>query len=254
MSPFRRRPKLTYANAMSTLAVFLVLAGGTALAAGLPKGSVSSASVKNGSLRSADLADRRAVRGVDVADGSLTAADLGDRSLGGRDFGDGSLSGEDLARGTIGGVDFGAKAIGLSALGPGAVDSAKVADGGLAGADVGTLTVTGLDILESSLGNVPDAAKLTGRNPNQFINRGRITEGGTQVQEGNPPGKIDAHCNAGERILAGGPANVSGSSFVAEDFPGKGEAGEDVWTVRIVVPEGATDPFSVSLICFKPGA
>jgi hypothetical protein len=253
MPPLRRRPKLTYANAMSTLAVFLVLAGGTALAAGLPKGSVNSASVKNGSLRSADLADRRAVRGVDVADGSLTAADLGDRSLGGRDLADGSVSGEDLARGTVGGVDFGTKAIGLSDLGPGAVDRAKVADGGLAGTDVGTLTVTGPDILESSLGNVPDSARLSGRGSSQFINRGRIIEEASSVQEGNPPGKIDAHCNAGERILSGGPANVSGSSFVAEDFPGKGAAGEDLWTVRIVVPEGATDPFSVSLICFKPG-
>lgn len=61
----RRRP--TYANVTSTLALFLVLAGGTAFAAGLPKGSVDSRAVKNNSLT-----------GIDIKNGSLTPADLRD--------------------------------------------------------------------------------------------------------------------------------------------------------------------------------
>jgi len=249
-----RRQRLTYANVMSTLAVFLVLAGGGALAAGLPKASVGSATVKNGSLRSADLADGRAVRGLDVADGSLTAADLAARTLGAAGLADGGLSGADLATGTVGGGDVAHESVGRSDVAPGAVDAAKVLDGSLGGADVGTLTVTGREIVESSLGSVPDAAHLGGHAPAEFLTRGRIIEIETPIQEGSPAGKIDAKCNVGERILAGGPANVEGSSIVAQDFPGRGPAGEDVWTVIIVVPAGSTDPFSVSLLCFKPGA
>jgi hypothetical protein len=48
----RLRSKLTYANVVSTLALFLVLAGGTAFAAKqvLPKSSVGAKQLKNGSI------------------------------------------------------------------------------------------------------------------------------------------------------------------------------------------------------------
>jgi hypothetical protein len=243
--------RLSYANVMSTLAVFLVLAGGTALAAGLPKGSVKSATVKNGSLRSVDLADGRGVSGADVSDASLNGSDLADRALGGRDLADGSLGGADFAPGTVRGADFRNDSIGLTDLGPDAVDSAKLLDGNLSGADVGTLALTGADIVESSLGEVPDTARLGGHGADQFLPRGGIFESETAVQVGTPPGRIEARCGAGNRILSAGPANVAGGSVVTESFPAKGSAGEDVWVVVLDVRAGA-DPFSVSLICFDP--
>jgi hypothetical protein len=50
------RRRLTYANVMSTLAVFGVLAGGTALA--LPgRNSVDSGDIRNGQVKAADVAD-----------------------------------------------------------------------------------------------------------------------------------------------------------------------------------------------------
>ena len=63
---------------MSTLAVFLVVAGGTALAVGIPRNSVDSGSVENETLKSADLKDGKAVTSADIANGSVSAADLGD--------------------------------------------------------------------------------------------------------------------------------------------------------------------------------
>lgn len=68
------RPKLSYANVVSTLCLFLVLAGGAAFAASeLPKNSVgseqikrnavTSAKVKNGSLRAADFAAGQLLKG-----------------------------------------------------------------------------------------------------------------------------------------------------------------------------------------------
>src|SRR5262245_42660690 len=93
-----RRIRITYANVMSTLAAVLAVIGGTAIAASrLQPASVNSATVKNGSLTSADLANRKGVRGADVAGGSLSGADVADGSLTGADLGAGSLGGADLA-------------------------------------------------------------------------------------------------------------------------------------------------------------
>lgn len=70
MSRFRIR--LTYANVISTLALFLVLGGGAAYAAAhLPKNSVGAGQLKNG-----------AVTGAKVKDGSLTGADVNAATLG----------------------------------------------------------------------------------------------------------------------------------------------------------------------------
>jgi hypothetical protein len=66
------RPKLTYANVVSTVCLFLLLAGGTAFAAAeiLPKGSVGTKQLKNG-----------AVTGKKVKPGSLTASDFAPKQL-----------------------------------------------------------------------------------------------------------------------------------------------------------------------------
>ena len=63
MKQIRRR--LTYANVMSSIAVFLVLGGATALAAGLGKNTVGTKQLKN-----------NAVTGAKVKDHSLTSADF----------------------------------------------------------------------------------------------------------------------------------------------------------------------------------
>ncbi len=76
------------------LALTLVLGSGTAYAAThrpkLPKNSVASKQVKNGSLT-----------GKDVKDGTLTGADLKDGTLTGADLTDGSVTAADLARGVV---------------------------------------------------------------------------------------------------------------------------------------------------------
>jgi hypothetical protein len=69
------RRRLTYANVMSTLAVFIALGGSSFAAVKLAKNSVSSVNIKNGEVKRADLASN-AVNGAKVADGSLLAADF----------------------------------------------------------------------------------------------------------------------------------------------------------------------------------
>jgi hypothetical protein len=60
----RLRGKLTYANVTATLALFLVLAGGTAFAASqmLPKNSVGAKQIRKGAVTPAKLAPATAVR------------------------------------------------------------------------------------------------------------------------------------------------------------------------------------------------
>lgn len=84
------RKRLTYANVMSSIAVFLVIGGATAFAAlgkntvgtkQLKKNAVTAAKIKNGAVNNAKLAPN-AVTGDKVADGSLTGVDINLSSLG----------------------------------------------------------------------------------------------------------------------------------------------------------------------------
>lgn len=73
---------LSYANVMSTIAVFLTLGGATALAAGqLAKNSVGSRQLKAKAVTTGKIANN-AVNGAKVADGSLTGADINIGALG----------------------------------------------------------------------------------------------------------------------------------------------------------------------------
>ena len=98
---FRR---LTYANVMSTIAVFGVLAGGTAYAANEWTG----ANIVDGSLTGADVYDNT-ISGNDITNNSVASADVKDQSLNtfdvstflGADIVDGSLTSADVAPGTF---------------------------------------------------------------------------------------------------------------------------------------------------------
>jgi hypothetical protein len=70
----RVRDRLTYANVMATVAVFIALGAG-AYAAGLAKNSVKSKQIKAGAVKTGELADN-AVTSTKVADGSLLGADF----------------------------------------------------------------------------------------------------------------------------------------------------------------------------------
>jgi hypothetical protein len=85
--------KRTYANVMSTLAVFLVVAGGSAFAAStFTANSINSKTVKDNSLKSKDLKDGKAVSTDDVIDASLTGTDVADDSLTGDDVDESTLA------------------------------------------------------------------------------------------------------------------------------------------------------------------
>ena len=102
----RIRPRVTYANVTSTLALFLALTTGTAYAAA----TITGANIKDGTVTEADIKNKT-LTSIDVKDGTLTSADVKNASLGGIDLIDGtvatvdvkdqSLTGTDIADGSI---------------------------------------------------------------------------------------------------------------------------------------------------------
>lgn len=80
-----RGPKLTYANVMATIAVFVALGGGAYAAITVPRDSVNTNSIRNGQVKAADIGFG-AVGAEDVADGSLGAAEIADGTLGGAEI------------------------------------------------------------------------------------------------------------------------------------------------------------------------
>ena len=74
------RAKLTYANVMATVAVFLALGGGAIAATHLGKNVIGTKQIKNNAVNGAKIQDN-AVNGAKVQDQSLTAADISPSSL-----------------------------------------------------------------------------------------------------------------------------------------------------------------------------
>ena len=95
----RIRSKLTYANVMATLAVFLVLSGGTAFALH-----------GHNTVQSDDLGPGAQVKAADVANNAVNGANIVDNSVTGSDVKESTLNG--LVRGRM--LDFN-----LAASGPG---------------------------------------------------------------------------------------------------------------------------------------
>jgi hypothetical protein len=80
----RIRRRLSYANVMVTLLAFVVLGGGAFAAAtvgagGIKRNAVRSKHIKNGEVKSSDLAPRGIPRDVEIVDGGSTVTS-GDKS------------------------------------------------------------------------------------------------------------------------------------------------------------------------------
>jgi hypothetical protein len=94
------RKRLTYANVMSSIAVFLVLGGATALAAGLAKNSVGSKQLKKNAVTAKKI-KKNAVTTPKIKNGAVTAPKLAAGAVGNSALGAGSITGDKIAAGTI---------------------------------------------------------------------------------------------------------------------------------------------------------
>jgi hypothetical protein len=120
------RPKLTFANVISCLALFVAL-GGLAVAAGLPKNSVgtkqlkknavTTTKIKDGSVSAAKIQDG-AVGAMEIQNGAIGAAKIQDHGITGAQIADGSLTGAQVNASTLGPVPSAERASRADSLPP----------------------------------------------------------------------------------------------------------------------------------------
>jgi hypothetical protein len=155
----RFRPRLSYANVMSTIAAFLALATGGAYAAN----TIGSADVIDDSLTAADISGKASSGGNPAVNGTLTTNELKNGTVRSVDVFDDDLKAIDLAPNSVG----------PSELAADAVNGSKVLDDSLGGDDID----------EASLGQVPNADTLDGIDSKGFARLGGVINGdGTIVQ------------------------------------------------------------------------
>jgi hypothetical protein len=95
------RNRLTYANVMSSIAVFLLLGGGAAIAAKqLGKNSVGTKQLKKNAITKAKI-KKNAVTAAKIKKGAVTRAKLLDGAVDGAKVADGSLTGADINAGAV---------------------------------------------------------------------------------------------------------------------------------------------------------
>jgi hypothetical protein len=217
------RKRLTYANVVSSICLFLLLGGGAAFAADqLGKNTVGSKQLK-----------KNAVTAVKIKNNAITEAKIQANAISSTKIADNAVT--------------------LTKIADNSVNSAKVVDKSLTGKDVAPDSLTGENIAESTLGQVPDAAKLAGRTTTQFISssiykKESAVEAGETLGDGTE--KIAVACEPGDILLSGGPANIAATTTLLESFPSPGSTNS--WTAR-VNKNAQTDNYSVVILCAKQG-
>jgi hypothetical protein len=121
------RPRLSYANVIATIALFVAL-GGAAVAAGLPKNSVGTNQLKRGAVSAAKL-KRGAVTSGKIAPKAVSAGKLGANAVLPGNLGDGIISTNKLSDGAVIASKIKNSVITTNKLNNGAVTNGKLADG-----------------------------------------------------------------------------------------------------------------------------
>jgi hypothetical protein len=191
------RPRATYANLMSTLAVVLALGTSTAYAANLGKNSVKAKHIASNAVQQRHIADG-SVQGSDLAngavgtkaidDGSVGSGDLAGSSVNGVKIADGSVGGADLADGSVGAADLANGSVGASELVANAVTDAALAASSVGGSEIKDGSISGVDVAEDSL----SSARMTTGVQNLLFNAGTLavnkTFGDVTVSNSSWPG------------------------------------------------------------------
>ena len=181
----RIRLRLSYANVVATLALFLAL-GGTSFAAlsltgdDIVDGTIGSRDVANNSLRGIDI-ENESIRGAEIRDRTLTASDIARGSITGRGIANGTLTGNDIENGTLTARDFSqAQLRRLTELARGPEGPAGPA--GTRGAD-GAPGETGPPGSDAQFKGAAAGGALAGSYPNPVIADDAVTS--AQVEDGS---------------------------------------------------------------------
>ena len=124
------RSHLSFANAVSMIALFVALGGTTYAAVTLPKNSVGARQIKKNAVGASEI-KRNAVRSSEVRASAIGASEIRSNAV----------AGEDIADNGVGGADIADNAVGGSEIGDGQVGSSEAADNSLTAADIAGSTL-----------------------------------------------------------------------------------------------------------------
>jgi hypothetical protein len=196
------RRRLTYANVMSTIAVFFVIGGATAVAATqLAKNSVGSKQLK-----------KNAVTGVKIKNGAVTSAKIADGSVITAKLADGSVVTAKILDGSVTTGKLADKAVTTGKLNESAVTTGKITDANVTTSKLADKAVT--------TAKLADLGVTTGKLADNSVNSAKIIDGqvvatdlGATVIRTSAPdvgvplntsSQVTASCVGTEKLLSGG--------------------------------------------------
>jgi hypothetical protein len=117
----RLRSKLTYANVISTLALFLALSGGVAFAASkIHSGDIADGAVKTSKLHQRAVSSGKlalgAVRSNQIADGAVSSAQIANGAVSSAQIANGAVNSAQIADGAVGSAQIRAGSVAPSDL------------------------------------------------------------------------------------------------------------------------------------------
>jgi hypothetical protein len=188
------RPKLSYANVIATIALFVAL-GGAAVAAGLPKNSVGPKQLKKGAVTTKAL-HKKAVTAGKIGPKAVTAGKLGPFAVLPGNLGNGVISAEKL--------------------GDGAVIASKIKNG--------VVTTNKLNNGAVTTGKLGDGAVTSAKLDNGAVNNSKLGEGAVSVSKlgkgviGQLQGQLESGTTLRGVFVVGGDPKISLDS-VSFQFP-----------------------------------
>src|ERR1700742_3245155 len=150
----RFRPRLTYANVIASLALFVAL-GGSAVAAGLAKNSVGPNQLKKGAVSASKLAKQAVVAGK-IAPKAVVAGKLGPNAVLPGNLGAGIIDSSKISAGAVTAEKLKNNVVTTNKLNNGAVTSQKIATSGVGTTNLAEGAVTTAKLANASV----SAAKL----------------------------------------------------------------------------------------------
>jgi hypothetical protein len=216
------RKRLTYANVVASLALFIAL-GGVAVAAGLAKNSVGTKQLKPNAVTAAKIKNG-AVTAHKLGSRAVTAAKVAANSISSSALQDGAVIAAKLAKNSVTNAAITNGTVGTGKLGSKVVTAAKLADGAVGTAALANDSVTP-GKLAPEFGPILGTLKsgLTVRGTFDLGGEGKIARDGESFQFPllNAPAAPEANIVAADKPTTACPGVSGGNGATPQAAPGQ---------------------------------